>query len=76
METDESGSKADGQDLANGDRDIPRPDNGGENVNEMEISSEFSLTSGYRSSELLSDQSSEELEEELEDEQGKTMVLL
>ena len=76
VETDESGSKADGQDFANGDRDIPRPDNGGENMNEMEISSEFSFTSGYRSSELLSDQSSEELEEELEEEQGKIMVLL
>ena len=75
VETDESGSKADGQDFANGDRDIPRADNG-ENMNEMEISSEFSFTSGYRSSELLSDQSSEELEEELEEEQGKIMVLL
>ena len=70
VETDGSVSAADVQDFANGDRDIPRADNG-ENINEMEISSEFSCTSGYRSSELLSDQSSEELEEELEEEQGK-----
>ena len=70
VETDGSVSAADVQDFANGDRDIPRADNG-ENINEMEISSEFSLTSGYRSSELLSDQSSQELEEELEEEQGK-----
>ena len=70
VETDGSVSAADVQDFANGDRDIPRADNG-ENINEMEISSEFSFTSGYRSSELLSDQSSEELEEELEEEQGK-----
>ena len=75
VETDESVSKAEVADFANGDRDIPRADNG-ENMNEMEISSEFSFTSGYRSSELLSDQSSEELEEELEEEQGKIMVLL
>ena len=64
--TDDSVSTAEVQDFANGDTDIPRTDNG-ENMNEMEISSEFSFTSGYRSSEFLSDQSSEELEEE----QGK-----
>ena len=66
VETDESMSRADVQDFANGDTDIPRADNAENINNEMEISSEFSLTSGYRSSELLSDQSSEELEEELE----------
>ena len=75
VETDESLSKVgDVQDFANGDTDIPPPDNT-ENVNnEMEISSEFSFTSGYRSSELLSDQSSEELEEELEEEQGEIVL--
>merc|ERR1712183_340440 len=71
VETDESVSKADVQDFANGDTDIPRPDNAENINNEMEISSEFSFTSGYRSSELLSDQSSEELEEELEEEQDE-----
>ena len=70
VETDESVTKAGEQDFANGDRDIPRPDNG-EQMNEMEISSEFSFTSGYRSSEFLSDQSSEELEEDLGEEQGE-----
>ena len=77
VETDESGSKVEVPDFANGDGDIPRTDNGennGENMNEMEISSEFSFTSGYRSSELLSEQSSEELEEELEEEQGRIIV--
>ena len=73
-EIDGSMSKGDVQDFANGDTDIPPPDNT-ENVNnEMEISSEFSFTSGYRSSELLSDQSSEELEEELEEEQGEIVL--
>ena len=72
-EIDGSLSKGDVQDFANGDTDIPRTDNT-ENMNEMEISSEFSVTSGYRSSELLSDQSSEELEEELEEEQGKIAI--
>lgn len=52
-----------GQHFLNYENEIPRDNT--ETTNDMEISSEFSFTSGYRSSELLSDQSSEDLEEEL-----------